>query len=225
MLADGENTSDARLSGIAREVESLVAMGRLAGRVAHEINNPLASIQNAFMLVKDAIPESHPHYAYVGAIDREIRRMALVTRRLVEHYRPEQDRAVGVAVSVIVRDAVRSALESTGSDGERVRVQLMYHGEFCAPAGVLRHAVEHLLEAALRSGIDGSLLDLDVAERSGDLVIVVRCRGVLIKGENWQSAARMIDALGGTLTEASAIAGITVLTAVVSLFHDPARGS
>jgi PAS domain S-box-containing protein len=65
-----------------RQSETLSTMGRLAARIAHEINNPLAGIQSAFLLIKDAIPPTHPHVKYVGAIEREVARIGNVTRQL-----------------------------------------------------------------------------------------------------------------------------------------------
>ena len=79
-----------RAEAALQEVDTLTTMGRVAARVAHEINNPLAGIQNAFLLIKGAVPTTHPHYAYVGAIEREIARIAKVTRQLYETSRPEQ---------------------------------------------------------------------------------------------------------------------------------------
>ena len=77
LLVEGRDiTARRRAEAELREVETLTTMGRIAARVAHEINNPLAGIQNSFLLLRDAIPADHPHYAYVGAIEREIRRIA-----------------------------------------------------------------------------------------------------------------------------------------------------
>jgi signal transduction histidine kinase len=36
-----------------RKAEKLAAMGRVAGIIAHEINNPLEAIRNAFYLLRD----------------------------------------------------------------------------------------------------------------------------------------------------------------------------
>ena len=164
----------AREHDAARELECLVMMGNIAGRVAHEINNPLASIQNAFLLVKDAIPLTHPHYQYVGAIEREIQRIAIVTRSLAETYRPEQDRAVGVAVSTIVADVARLASQTGG-----VRVVVSHHGHmsFAAPAGLLRHAVHQVLTLVMQSADTGEPILVDVHVEPDCLSVRIRYRG------------------------------------------------
>ena len=81
-------------------------MGQLAARVAHDINNPLAGIQNAFLLIRGAIPTDHPQYRFVGAIEREIARIAAVTRQLYETYRPDQSMIAQSSVILAVTDAV-----------------------------------------------------------------------------------------------------------------------
>ena len=73
------------------EIEKLAAAGLMAARIAHEINNPLAGIKNSFLLVKDAIPQDHPYYKYVGRIDNEINRVARIVRQMFDVYRPEQE--------------------------------------------------------------------------------------------------------------------------------------
>lgn len=56
----------------------------MRARLAHEIANPLAGIQNAFLLIKDAVPASHPHYGFVAAIERQIARLSAITHGLRE---------------------------------------------------------------------------------------------------------------------------------------------
>ena len=107
VLVEGRDlTARKRAEESLREIGALTTMGQLAARVAHEINNPLAGIQNAFLLIHGAIPTDHPHYRFVGAIEREIARIAAVTRQLYETYRPDQSMIAQSSVILAVTDAV-----------------------------------------------------------------------------------------------------------------------
>ncbi|MGE0642092.1 MAG: PAS domain S-box protein [Nitrospira sp.] len=79
----------AKLQAQRVQSERLAAMGRLAAGVAHEINNPIAGIKNAFTLVKQAVDPAHPHYEFAGMIDREIARVSSIVRNMYQLYRPE----------------------------------------------------------------------------------------------------------------------------------------
>jgi PAS domain S-box-containing protein len=70
-----------------RQSERLAAMGRLAGVIAHEINNPLEAIANALFLVR-----SHPslkgeaqHFARIA--EKEVARIQRITQRTLSFYR------------------------------------------------------------------------------------------------------------------------------------------
>ncbi len=107
VLVEGRDlTVRKRAEESLREIGALTTMGQLAARVAHEINNPLAGIQNAFLLIRGAIPTDHPQYRFVGAIEREIARIAAVTRQLYETYRPDQSMIAQSSVILAVTDAV-----------------------------------------------------------------------------------------------------------------------
>jgi len=107
VLVEGRDlTVRKRAEESLREIGALTTMGQLAARVAHEINNPLAGIQNAFLLISGSIPTDHPHYRFVGAIEREIARIAAITRQLYETYRPDQSMIAQSSVILAVTDAV-----------------------------------------------------------------------------------------------------------------------
>jgi signal transduction histidine kinase len=182
----------------ARELDCLVSMGTIAGRVAHEINNPLASIQNAFLLVKDAIPASHPHYQYVAAIERQIQRIATVTRSLAETYRPEQDRAVGVGVSTIVADAARLASQ-TG--GVAVQVDNYVQVAFAPPAGLLRHALHQALVLVMQSADRSEPIRVEALVGSDGLSVRVRyhATGAAVAGTEDKYPHRLLAAMGGSI--------------------------
>lgn len=160
------------LEDATREVEWLSAFGAATSRLAHDVNNPLGIIHNGFLLLRDAIPASHPHYRYVATIDQEIRRIAAAMQRLAEAYNPARDRATGVPVSAIVADAVAGAVAARGVDPDAIVVDQSSHEAFPAPAGLLRHALQPLIEAALRVKPAGVSLVVS-SRRDRDLIVIV----------------------------------------------------
>jgi PAS domain S-box-containing protein len=160
LLAEGRDLSERqRGEDTLRELDTLSTMGRLAARVAHEINNPLAGIQNSFLLIKGAIPESHPYYAYVGAIEREIARMATITRQLYETYRPDGDASEEASVPILISDAV-TMLEQVNRAAQ-VRIEVDTSGSppvLQLSGALLRQAVYNLVQNAVEASPHGGIV-------------------------------------------------------------------
>ncbi len=70
-----------------RETEKLAAMGRVAGIIAHEINNPLAAITNTLYLVRNhpSLDDTARHFADVA--EQELQRVSHITRQTLTFYR------------------------------------------------------------------------------------------------------------------------------------------
>ena len=81
--------------------EKLAAMGRLAGIIAHEINNPLEAISNAFYLLQRH-PSLDEEARYCASLaEQELARVAHITRQTLSFYR-ESQQPVSVSVSEIL---------------------------------------------------------------------------------------------------------------------------
>lgn len=93
-------------------MEKQAALGKVAATVAHEINNPLAGIQNAFLMLKKAVSADHPNFMFVELIDREIHRIGEIIRQMTLLYRPvagrrcesEAVRAVAETLQILASD-------------------------------------------------------------------------------------------------------------------------
>jgi signal transduction histidine kinase len=67
------------------EMEKFAATGRLAGTIAHEINNPMEAIKNAIFLLREKVePEAQPIY---DALKSETERVTRIVRQMLGLYR------------------------------------------------------------------------------------------------------------------------------------------
>lgn len=160
-------------------VEKLAAAGRMAARIAHEINNPLAGIKNAFALVKNAIPRNHPYFEYGDLIENEIDRIARIVHQMFDLYRPEQEFPRVFKVSETIVDVV--ALLEPSCRKEKVKI-LVDPGEsppvVHLPEGHLRQVLFNILQNAIEASPSGGQVKCSVSLEAEDrLCISVEDKG------------------------------------------------
>lgn len=165
------------------ESEKLTATGRIAARVAHEINNPLAGIKNSFHLIKDAVPEDHPYYHYVGRIEKEIDRIARIVRQMFNLYRQDQEASCEFLVNETISDVV--ALLEANARQRDVKVQLVSNPTIAVtlPEGLLRQVLYNIIQNAIEASPDGQAVKVTTKVKDGLLEISVSDRGCGIQKE------------------------------------------
>jgi two-component system NtrC family sensor kinase len=119
-------TEEREMTRQLASAEKLAAIGRLAGGVAHEINNPLGGIL-AFVQIlqrEDVTPDERRDY--LGEIERSALRCKAVVESLLRFSRQApQTKRRALILNDVVRDAVRLATPRTTSrPNVRVRMQL-----------------------------------------------------------------------------------------------------
>ncbi|HEV8598335.1 MAG TPA: ATP-binding protein [Gemmatimonadales bacterium] len=186
LLVEGRDiTAGRRAEAQLREIESLSSMGRLAARVAHEINNPLAGIQNSFLLLRDSIPSDHPHFSYVGAMEREIGRIASVTRQLYETYRPDSNGSSHAGVRTVIGDAAAFLEQVNRPSKVRIRTELdSVPSQVPIPESVLRQSVYNLVQNAVEASPPGGTVTIQACLEDSTFVLRVRDEGPGVPDEN-----------------------------------------
>ena len=98
-------TAQMRAEEALRENEKLAAMGRVAGIIAHEINNPLAAITNIFYLLHDhpSLDENARRIAQMA--EQELQRVSHITKQTLSFYR-ESKWPIPVVLHELVDDVL-----------------------------------------------------------------------------------------------------------------------
>ena len=70
-----------------RQSEKLAATGRLAASIAHEINNPLASVMNALYILRTTAKVPETALGFIKTAEEELARVVHITRQTLGFYR------------------------------------------------------------------------------------------------------------------------------------------
>ena len=70
-----------------RTSEKLVVVGRMAGSIAHEINNPLESLTNLLFLLRDSDTCSDPGKSFLDEAEQQLARISGITKQTLSFYR------------------------------------------------------------------------------------------------------------------------------------------
>ncbi len=91
--------------------EKYFATGRLAGNLAHEINNPLGIIKNYLQLVRNNLRaagggrrRTDPNLQSIEAINEEVDRIARLVGRMLDLHRPAEDKVEPVDLNELIAE-------------------------------------------------------------------------------------------------------------------------
>ncbi|MBN1345093.1 MAG: PAS domain S-box protein [Phycisphaerae bacterium] len=160
------------------ELERLATAGRLAAGAAHEINNPLAGIANAFALVKRAVPTDHPHRGMVGLIERELQRITEIVRHVHRAYRPKGKDLSCVNVADVFREIQVLLERRIEAKALRVRQDpASSDAEVLVAESDLRQILYNLLTNAIDASPRGGELLMTAVRSASALNIAVSDQG------------------------------------------------
>jgi PAS domain S-box-containing protein len=149
-----------------RRNERLAAMGKLAGIVAHEINNPLAAITNTFYLLcqHPSLDEDARHLAELA--DQELARISHITKQTLSFYR-ESQKAVPLLISDLLDDVLE--LQQRPMQMSNIIIEKRYtsNGAIHGFPSELKQVFMNLVGNAIQAMPDGGRMRVSVKEIFG----------------------------------------------------------
>ncbi len=139
------------------EMEKFAATGRLAGTIAHEVNNPMEAIKNSIFLLENAVqPEAQPIY---DILKKETERVARIVRQMLGLYRRSEQVAT-LDINAVVEDTVSLFARQLERAGIRVAARLDKTPPLVGSADQLRQVFSNLVVNARDSMPNGGTLQI-----------------------------------------------------------------
>jgi PAS domain S-box-containing protein len=145
--------------------ERFAAMGRLAGIIAHEINNPLEAISNAFYLLRDhpSLDEEARYYSRLA--EEELSRVAHITKQTLSFYR-ESQQPVAVSLSEVLDNVLELQSRRLQVSGIVLEKQIETNGVVQGYPVELKQVFLNLIANAIQAMPNGGRLRIRLCHSS-----------------------------------------------------------
>ena len=159
-----------RAAEALRKTEKLAATGRLAGTIAHEINNPLEAITHLLYLIERNPSLDAAAHEYARIAMDEVNRVGHIAKQALGFYR-EAAVPLDVSIAAVIEDVVQLYAAGAQNKGVTLETQLETRATVAAFPGEIRQVFSNLIVNAV-----------DAVNRGG--VVKVRVK----HGRDWRSA-------------------------------------
>jgi PAS domain S-box-containing protein len=183
-------TAQIRAEEALRESEKLAAMGRVAGIIAHEINNPLAAITNLFFLLRAHPSLDEDAQRLAAMAEQELQRVSHITRQTLSFYR-EAKRPISIVIHELLDDVL--ALQERELASHRILLRKKYDSSIpiLGFPVELRQVFMNLIANATQAMPQGGQLRLHVREATN---WSTQARGMAVSITDTGSGIRPEDA-------------------------------
>ena len=196
-----------------KRADRLSAVGQLAASLAHEIRNPLGSIEGATNIIRSPATSDEIREGSLNIIQKECQRLNRLLTNLLDFARPRQPEFRAVDLSRLID----SIFALVGPNAQLQHVALkktVLH----APAALesdpeqLKQVLLNLVINAVQAMPNGGELEVGIDQRDGEAIISVKDQGTGITEENMD---RIFDPFF-TTKEAGTGLGLSVAHQVIS---------
>ena len=180
-------TERRRVEDALKESEKLAAQGRMAAGIAHEINNPLGSIKNSIVLLKDAVPKNHPYFQLISRTEDEIKRISNIVHQMYDLYHPEKEAATEFNLWEVINE-VCSLLEAYAR-GNRISIIKSIPSKvilLSLPRGRIIQVLYNILKNGIDACADGGHVKIKVTEEIRKINISIEDNGTGIPQKDYE---------------------------------------
>jgi two-component system NtrC family sensor kinase len=198
------------------QAERLAAMGRLASRIAHEVNNPLYGIMNTLELMKTAVPEKSKRRELLDMSQAEVTRLSMLVKNMLAFSRQEEEARKEIDINKFLQNILTFLDKQIQESGIRLAVD-------CEPnlplitvsPGQMTQVILNIVKNAIEAMPHGGMLAVTTKCLDGVAEVTIQDTG---EGMNEEVKGRIFDAFFTTKEQAKGVGlGLSVCYGIV---HD-----
>lgn len=169
----------------------MATIGRMAAGVAHEINNPMAIINEKAGLMRDIVsysdgfPQRDKFIELVDSIERSVERCSKVTHRLLGFARRMEIRKERIDLPELLREVV--SFQGSETRHKSINVQFDFQSELPpiqSDRGQLQQVFLNIFNNAVAAVSTGGNIHISSAARGREVVVAITDDGAGIPAEN-----------------------------------------
>lgn len=211
-----------------RRADRLSAMGELSAGLAHEIRNPLGSIQGAVQILRREQLPSEAKQEFGELAQRELDRLKGMVTQFLGFARPQPPRTVATDAVMLLNSVAQLAGETAKMAGAHIRVvQNPDLPAIALDAEQIKQVLLNLVINAVQAMPTGGEIVLQALVANGHLCLEVQDEGVGVAPENLE---RIFNPFFTTRQEGTGL-GLSIAERIVSQHgggiearRNPARG-
>jgi signal transduction histidine kinase len=168
-----------------RRADRLAAMGELSAGLAHEIRNPLGSLEGAMQIIqRPNIPEE-TKTEFGGMAQRELDRLKKIVNQFLDFARPPDPRLLATDPNMLLESVAKLVAETAKMKGVQIRVaEAAGMPEIMVDAEQIKQVLLNLVLNAIQAMPNGGEIVLRVARDHDAVSLDVVDQGVGISQEH-----------------------------------------
>jgi len=170
------------------QAEKMAAAGRLTASIAHEINNPLQSLQNCLHLAgRDDVPQEKRD-EYFNLANSELDRLMGTVQRMLDFYRPGEADLGEVLIGEVLMHVIGLTEQQLSKGGIKIDVNIAQSLPVVrAVGGQLQQVFINLILNSLDAMPDGGVLKIIARQVKGGVEILFQDSGLGILPEHQEN--------------------------------------
>ena len=167
-----------------RQADRLASLGRLAAVIAHEIRNPLGSIQGAVEILGEGVPAADPKSEFAQIARKEVAALERLTSEILQFSKPAAPKQLPIDPREIVEDACRLCADQARRQAVDVGVAPAPATRILVDPEQIKQVLLNILINAIQVQPSGGRIEIRISRDTKDVVISVQDFGPGIAAED-----------------------------------------